>query len=315
MATAIARSRGRTGISFGARGVMGEEACHLAIAQLEAPVVVISKLVNEITGVQTLRPLRYVGGGRGPTKFLYFEPGHYQRLVMVTSGSPSPGPEQQGQSRPSAEESDMQDTGLGPLAQPPDCTANHWLELHFDGGAKGNPGPAAGGWVLDLVTDTERSRIVASGDFLGNTTNNVAEYAGLTAGLAGVLELCEEHKLPRLVLRAIGDSKLVINQMLGKAECRAHHLQPHLSRARELAAALRTRGCRISFQQVPRKENKEADAEANIAIKAQASHRTQDPGMLSSMCALRPRHGRRALRRPTGQEGQGAGSHRPKGAA
>ena len=181
----------------------------------------------------------------------------------------------------------MQDTGLGPLAQPPDCTANHWLELHFDGGAKGNPGLAAGGWVLDLVTDTERSRIVASGDFLGNTTNNVAEYAGLTAGLAGVLELCEEHKLPRLVLRAIGDSKLVINQMLGKAECRAHHLQPHLSRARELAAALRTRGCRISFQQVPRKENKEADAEANIAIKAQASHRTEDPGMLSSMCALR----------------------------
>jgi len=101
------------------------------------------------------------------------------------------------------------------------------------------------------------------------------------------LELCEQHKLPRLVLRAIGESKLVINQMLGKAECRAHHLQPQLSRARELAAALRTRGCRISFQQVPRKENKEADAEANVAIKAQASHRTQDPGMQSSMCALR----------------------------
>ena len=99
MATAIARSRGRTGILFGARGVMGEEECHLAIAQLEAPVVVISKLVNKITGVPTLTPLRYVGLGRGPTKFLYFEPGHYQRLVMVTSGSPSPGPEQQGQSR------------------------------------------------------------------------------------------------------------------------------------------------------------------------------------------------------------------------
>jgi hypothetical protein len=58
MATAIARSRGRTGILFGARGVMGEEECHLAIAQLEAPVVVISKLVNKITGVPTLRSLR-----------------------------------------------------------------------------------------------------------------------------------------------------------------------------------------------------------------------------------------------------------------
>ncbi len=85
------------------------------------------------------------------------------------------------------------------------------------------------------------------------------------------------------------------------------------TQARELAAALRTRGYRISFQQVPRKENKEADAEANVAIKAQARHRTQDPGMQSLMCALR--HGTADALFADPQEGQGAGSHRPKGAA
>jgi probable phosphoglycerate mutase len=75
----------------------------------------------------------------------------------------------------------------------------------FDGGARGNPGPAgAGAVLLHDASGAEVGRVCTA---LGHATNNVAEYAGLIAGLRAALALGVER------LRVLGDSKLVVMQV------------------------------------------------------------------------------------------------------
>src|SRR5689334_18117290 len=78
--------------------------------------------------------------------------------------------------------------------------------LYADGAARGNPGPAAFGWVLDGPDGALREE---GGERLGVATNNVAEYKALLAGLARALELGVTHIEVRM------DSELVVRQMTG----------------------------------------------------------------------------------------------------
>ena len=140
--------------------------------------------------------------------------------------------------------------------------------VEADGGARGNPGPAGYGAV---VRDAATGSVLAErAEAIGVTTNNVAEYSGLIAGLLAALELGATDVEARL------DSKLVVEQMTGRWRVRQPHLQPLAS---EAAALVRRLG-RVRFQWVPREQNKHADRLANEAMDAEAGvsrPRTETP--------------------------------------
>ncbi|MFJ9365247.1 bifunctional RNase H/acid phosphatase [Nocardia sp. NPDC101769] len=126
--------------------------------------------------------------------------------------------------------------------------------VEADGGSRGNPGPAGYGAV---VWDAERVRVLAERkEFLGVTTNNVAEYRGLIAGLEAAAELGAREVSVRM------DSKLVVEQMSGRWKVKHEAMIPLADRARRLVAGFD----RVSFTWIPRKENSHADRLANEAM-------------------------------------------------
>ena len=129
--------------------------------------------------------------------------------------------------------------------------------INADGGSRGNPGPAGIGAVV-VSPDGRVLAEIAEG--IGHTTNNVAEYKAVIAGLSRAREL----GATRVKVRA--DSKLVIEQMKGTWKVRQAHLQPLRDEARRLAGGFE----RVSYEHVPRERNKAADALANKAMDAQA---------------------------------------------
>jgi ribonuclease H / adenosylcobalamin/alpha-ribazole phosphatase len=125
--------------------------------------------------------------------------------------------------------------------------------LRTDGGARGNPGPAGIGFVLEDLSGA----VVAEGaEGIGWATNNVAEYRALIAGLQTALERGVER------LEVVMDSTLVVNQMKGGFRVKHPGLKPLHSQARDLAKRFE----RIAFKAVPRSENFKADKLVNEAI-------------------------------------------------
>jgi ribonuclease HI len=125
--------------------------------------------------------------------------------------------------------------------------------LYADGACRGNPGPAGSGAALV----NEEGHLVAEAiRFLGNSTNNVAEYTALVIGL----EEARHHDVADLEVRM--DSKLVVEQMNGRWRVRDAKLIPLAIKARELFAQFPKKRIR----HVPRIENAIADALANRAI-------------------------------------------------
>jgi alkylation response protein AidB-like acyl-CoA dehydrogenase/ribonuclease HI len=127
------------------------------------------------------------------------------------------------------------------------------ITAHIDGASRGNPGPAAIGVV---ITGPGGSPVAAFGRYVGNTTNNVAEYRALLAAL----EYARQHGVRRL--RVNSDSELMVRQMQGRYKVNSPDLKPLYSQAREWAAGLQ----HFSIKHVPREENREADRLANQAL-------------------------------------------------
>jgi ribonuclease H / adenosylcobalamin/alpha-ribazole phosphatase len=127
--------------------------------------------------------------------------------------------------------------------------------LHTDGGARGNPGPAAYGYVLEAEDGT---LLAAEGATIGVATNNVAEYRALLAGLAKALELSLS------ALEVVSDSELLVKQMRGEYKVRHSALRP-LSLE---AAALARRLGRVEYRHVRREHNALADRLVNEALDA-----------------------------------------------
>lgn len=122
----------------------------------------------------------------------------------------------------------------------------------IDGGARGNPGPAGIGVVLE-EDGRAREEYYA---YLGTKTNNVAEYAALLLLLARSVE----RKATELVVRS--DSELLVKQMLGVYRVKNPVLQTlHTAARRQMA-----RISKVTFRHVPREENREADLLANRAM-------------------------------------------------
>lgn len=120
-----------------------------------------------------------------------------------------------------------------------------------DGAARGNPGEAGFGVVFQTAEGEHRI-----GGYLGETTNNVAEYCGLLAALGWA----ERQGLRDLVLHS--DSQLVVRQLAGAYRVKAPHLKPLF----EAVLASRKRLPGLEVRHVPREQNRAADALANRAI-------------------------------------------------
>lgn len=136
------------------------------------------------------------------------------------------------------------------------------MTLYFDGCSKGNPGPSGSGAIIkyqSIISDSDISLC----EYVGNTTNNVAEYKGLILGL----KYLKEMNIKYLTIK--GDSMLVINHMTGKYKVKSPNLLPLYNEAKELIEHIKNIEIEIEilFLYIPREENKEADYLANMGLK------------------------------------------------
>jgi len=127
------------------------------------------------------------------------------------------------------------------------------VRVNVDGGARGNPGPAAIGVVL---RNGDGSVVEEVGERIGEATNNVAEYRALIAAL----DWAKRHGHRQLHVRS--DSQLLVQQMLGNYKVKHPGLLPLAARARMLAHELGG----VTFEHVRREKNVHADRLANTAM-------------------------------------------------
>jgi len=126
-------------------------------------------------------------------------------------------------------------------------------KLFTDGGARGNPGPAAYGYVLEAEDGTV---LAAHGERIGVATNNVAEYRALIAGLEKAVELAVPE------VEVVSDSELLVKQMNGEYRVKNAVLQDLSIQASRLARELG----KVSYTAVRREHNKLADQLVNDAL-------------------------------------------------
>jgi ribonuclease HI len=127
------------------------------------------------------------------------------------------------------------------------------MTVNVDGGARGNPGPAAIGVV---VRDEEGTIVEAVGETIGKTTNNVAEYKALLRGI----ELAAAHGAAEVHL--IGDSQLIVRQVEGRYKVKDEKMKPLHAAAKEALAGFD----KWSIEDVRRAQNADADALVNEAL-------------------------------------------------
>ena len=127
--------------------------------------------------------------------------------------------------------------------------------LFTDGGARGNPGPAAYGYVLEADDGTV---LAAHGERIGVATNNVAEYRALIAGLEKALELGLDE------VGVVSDSELLVKQMTGEYRVKNEALKKLNDEAERVARRIGD----VSYRAVRREQNELADRLVNEALDA-----------------------------------------------
>src|SRR5687768_1434911 len=125
--------------------------------------------------------------------------------------------------------------------------------LFTDGGARGNPGPAAAAYVLEA---DDGHVLAAHGEAIGVATNNVAEYSALVAGLERAVEAGVDE------LEVVSDSELLVKQMRGEYRVRNRALQDLVLDASRLARKVG----RVKYTAVRREHNELADSLVNEAL-------------------------------------------------
>jgi ribonuclease HI len=141
-----------------------------------------------------------------------------------------------------------------PAAKPaPKPATGRWISAHCDGGARGNPGPAGFGV---LIQDADGAVLAELSEFLGIQTNNFAEYSGLLASLD--FALTHGHRR----LRVVSDSELMVKQIQGKYQVKSPILRPLFDQARKKIAQLEA----FEITHALRHKNKDADRLANQAM-------------------------------------------------
>jgi len=124
---------------------------------------------------------------------------------------------------------------------------------YTDGASRGNPGPAAAGFIL---TDPKGVRLEAKAFFIGRATNNVAEYTGIVKAIEAAIKIGAK----RLIV--FSDSELLVRQINGEYKVKSEHIRPLFAAAVELLGRLEN----WEFRHVTRDKNKEADKLVNQAL-------------------------------------------------
>lgn len=138
-----------------------------------------------------------------------------------------------------------------------DIVNNSKLIIFCDGGARGNPGPAASAFV---IKDAQGKIVHKEGIFLGVKTNNQAEYHAVVSAL----HFLSKEKMNNLQeIRFYLDSVLVVSQINGIFKIKNSELRESLVKIRELESLIK---CKIVYSQIPREENYEADALVNYTL-------------------------------------------------
>lgn len=136
------------------------------------------------------------------------------------------------------------------------------LIVHTDGGARGNPGPAA----IGVVIEKDRKEIAGFGSRIGETTNNVAEYTAVIEALTYIKSQIPNPKFQtdeKLLIDFLLDSTLVVNQLNGLFKVKETHLRELLTSVRLLEGEV---GGVITYRYIPREENRRADFFVNKAL-------------------------------------------------
>jgi len=130
------------------------------------------------------------------------------------------------------------------------------LVIYTDGGARGNPGPAGIGVVIGDAYE--------HGEYIGETTNNVAEYSALVFALKKAKSLYKDD-CTNLDIEVRMDSELIVKQMKGEYKVKNEGLRPLFLEAQKLIQLFH----HVSFMHIPREKNARADALVNQALDTQ----------------------------------------------
>jgi len=148
----------------------------------------------------------------------------------------------------------------GRIEKPPQSRVPFAIRANIDGGARGNPGPAA----CAVVVRNEKSEVIAEwGEYIGIQTNNVAEYSGLLAALDYAVR--EKYHS----LKVLSDSELLVQQMRGVYKVKNLQLKELFDRAQALVRKIEHFG----IEYVPRESNREADRLVNKVLDNHARRR------------------------------------------
>ena len=139
------------------------------------------------------------------------------------------------------------------------------LRIFTDGGSRGNPGPSASGVVLKEIDEEGKvvREIERIGKFLGDTTNNQAEYTAIILGLTRAKELGAE------MVEMVMDSELAVKQLNGVYKVKDAGIAKRFLEIHNLKSAFR----RVTFRHVRREFNKEADAVVNEVLDKEVGKR------------------------------------------
>ncbi|MFF4665793.1 bifunctional RNase H/acid phosphatase [Streptomyces sp. NPDC001282] len=145
------------------------------------------------------------------------------------------------------------------------------LVVEADGGSRGNPGPAGyGAVVIDPATG---ETLAEAAEYIGIATNNVAEYKGLIAGLKAARALAPDASADDVLrVRVRMDSKLVVEQMSGRWKIKHPDMKPLAAEAARVLSP-----SAVTYEWIPREQNKHADRLANEAMDAGRRGEQWDP--------------------------------------
>ncbi|HEX4311283.1 MAG TPA: ribonuclease HI family protein [Acidobacteriaceae bacterium] len=157
-------------------------------------------------------------------------------------------------------------------------TKSEWVTAFCDGGSRGNPGPAGYGV---FIQGPNGEALAELSEYLGKTTNNVAEYSALLGALAWALEQGRGR------LRVVGDSELLVKQIQGRYKVNSPDLRPLYEEAKRRIAKLDM----FRIEHVLRGKNQRADRLANLAMDkgmGRSAGRTGGPGASGERPGPRP---------------------------
>ncbi len=137
------------------------------------------------------------------------------------------------------------------------------IKMFTDGGSRGNPGPAGiGVWIESLGKKY--------GEYIGEKTNNEAEYTALIYGLTKLKQILGKNKIKEYAIECYLDSELVVRQLNHEYKLKESHIQKSFLEIWNLMLDFRE----IKFYHIPREKNTIADALANEALDAQMKQRS-----------------------------------------